>query len=106
MKFFYHSTKKIALIVHLYFVAGVLAHQGGEDVEEVPVDKPLGPSGPGAAAEQGELGGAAGVTVPAQVLADALAKRQRHLDVTEIIIETWNVERDITITGKNSVRIN
>ena len=28
------------------FVSGVLAHQGGEDVEHAPVDKPLGPPGP------------------------------------------------------------
>ena len=49
-------------------VSGVLAHQGDEDVEHVPVDKPLGPPGPGAAAKQGEFGGVVGRIVENCVL--------------------------------------
>ena len=59
------------------------------------MDEPLGPPGPGAAAKQGELGGVAGVAVPAQVLVDQADIRafgwwHIHLDGTEIMIESWN----------------
>ena len=70
-------------------VTGVLADQGGEDVEQIPVDKPLGPPSPCAAAKQGELGGVAGVAQVIKDEAGVKAKRHIHLDVTKMIKETW-----------------
>ena len=73
-------------------IGGVLLDQGGGEVEEGPVDEPLGPHGSGAAAKQG---GVAGIAVPAQVLVDQADIRafgwwHIHLDGTEIMIESWN----------------
>ena len=61
--------------------ADVLAEEGSEDVEDVPVDIPHGPLGPDGAAEEGELGHMVGPPLVAEVVVDVtevLRRRRRR----------------------------